>query len=71
MGLTMKNFNILGVHWKIWFLGGGLTKNQYRGDELPKKGAWTVCRFKGGLGKKDGGGVFEGGLIPQCILWCI
>ena len=24
----------------------------------------------GGLGKKEGGGVFEeGGLIPQCILW--
>ena len=30
-------------------------KNQYRG-------AWTVCSFKGGLGKKEeggGGGVFE------------
>ena len=28
--------------------------------ELPKKrGTWTVCRFKGGLGKKErGGGVF-------------
>ena len=23
MGLRMKNFNILGVHWKIRFLGGG------------------------------------------------
>ena len=23
-------------------------------------GAWTVCRFKGGLGKKAGSGVFEG-----------
>ena len=40
---------------------------------LPKKGgAWTTCRFKGeewggvggwgggGLGKKEGGGIFEG-----------
>ena len=28
---------------------------------MPKKGgAWTVCRFNGGLGKKDGWGVFEG-----------
>ena len=36
MGLTMKNFNILGVHWKIRFLRGG--------------------------GKKEGGGVFEGGI---------
>ena len=25
----MKNFNIMGVHWKIWFLGGG--------GELPVK----------------------------------
>ena len=30
---------------------------------LPKGGGtWTVCQFKGGLGKK------EGGLIPQCTL---
>ena len=37
---------------------------------MPKKGAWTVCRFKGrrGLGKKEGGDAFEGGLIPQCTL---
>ena len=33
--------------------------------------AWTVCTFKWekGLGKKEGGDVFEsggGGLIPQC-----
>ena len=27
----MKNFNILAIHWKIQFLGGGFTKNQYRG----------------------------------------
>ena len=46
-------------------------KNQYRGWDCLKRGggAWTVCRFiKGGLGKKEGGGVFEGELIPQCIL---
>ena len=35
----MKDFNISGFHWKIQFLGGGgFTKNQYRGDGLPKKG---------------------------------
>ena len=40
----------------------------YRG-ELPKKGAWAVCRFKGWIGKKEGG-VFEGErLIPQCTLY--
>ena len=28
---------------------------------LPKRGAWTVCRFKGGLARKRGSGAFEGG----------
>ena len=33
----MKNFNILGVHWKIQLLGGGIHKKQIEGG-LPKKG---------------------------------
>ena len=37
-----------------------MPKNQYRGGDCLKRGAWTVCRFKGGFGKKEGGGVFEG-----------
>ena len=32
----------------------GLTKNQYRGGDCLKRGAWTVCQFKGRLGKKEG-----------------
>ena len=28
---------------------------------------WKI-QFLGGLGKKEKGGVFEGGLIPQCTL---
>ena len=31
MGLRMKDFNIFGVYWKMWFSeggGGGFTKNQ-------------------------------------------
>ena len=63
----MKNFNIFGFHGKIGFL-------KTKGDCLKRRGAgaWVVCRFKGGgvLGKKERGGVFEGGLIPQCTL-CI
>ena len=51
MGLRMKNYNIMGVHWKIWFLVG-FTKNQYIAGNLLERGAWTVCRFKGGLEKK-------------------
>ena len=41
--------------------GGGVHEKPIkRGDCLKKWGAWTVCKFKGGLGKKEGGG-FEGG----------
>ena len=38
IGLRTRNFNILWVHWKILFLEGGVTRNQYRGG-LPKGGA--------------------------------
>ena len=41
----MKNVNIMGVYQ---FLGGRAQKNNIYG-ELPKKGAWTICR---GLCKK-------------------
>ena len=58
----MKNFNILGVHRKIQVLRGEFTKNQYIGRDCLKRGvAWTVSGFKGRLGKKEGGGVYEGG----------
>ena len=58
MVLSMKNFSILGVHWKIWLLGEVHEKLIYRGDCI-EMGPWTVCWFNGGLGKKEGGGVFE------------
>ena len=70
MGLRMKNYIIFGVHWKIWLLEGGSRKTDIEGG-LPKRGTWTVCRFKGGGGawqERGRGGVFEGGLIPQCTL---
>ena len=37
MGLKMKNFNIMGVHWKIRILGGCMI-NQYVVGDLFKKG---------------------------------
>ena len=60
----MKYFSIMGVHWKIQFLGGRgvLEKAIYRG-ELPKK-AWAACRFKGGLAKKMGVVFLRGGETP-------
>ena len=59
----MKNLNILKVRWKIQLLGGGGGSRKTNIEEggLPKGG--------GGLGKKEGGGVFEGVLVPQCTLW--
>ena len=46
MGLRMKNFNILGVHWKIQFLGGRGYEKPIQMGGLPERVVWTVCRFK-------------------------
>ena len=44
MGLTMKNFNILGVHRKIQLLGerGSSRKTSVEEGGLPKKGGWGL-----------------------------
>ena len=72
MGLRMKNFNIMGVHWKIQFLsgGGGVTKNQYiYREDLPEKGGLgQFADLRGGLAEKEGVVFLRGGLIPQCTL---
>ena len=47
--------------------GEGVTKNQYRAGGLPKKEGLGQFANLRGVGKK-GGGVFEGGLMPQCTL---
>ena len=62
MGLRMKNFNIFGVHQTVWLSGGGSQKT--RGG-LPKKGAWTVCRFRGHLAKEKGVVFLRGAHIPM------
>ena len=65
MGLRMKNSNILGVQWKIWFLGGDLQKTNIEGGLSKKGGAWSVCRFKGGTWQERGSGILEGGWYPN------
>ena len=47
-----------------------LTKNQYIRWNCLKRGAWAVCRFKWGLGKKEEV-VFLRGVISQCTLWYV
>ena len=48
MGLRMKNFNIMGIHWKTRFLGG-VHEKPIQG-ELPKigRGASTVWQKREG-----------------------
>ena len=61
-GLKMKNFNIMGVHWKIRFLDGGFMKPIYMGGLTKKVGLDSLQ-----LVKKRG--CLEGELILQCTLW--
>ena len=82
MGLRMKNFNIIGFHWKIQFLGGGGeggggggggSQKTNIGGDFVKGSGWhgQFIDLRGDLAKKRGvvflsGG---GGLIPQYTLW--
>ena len=65
----MKNFNILGVHWKIWLLGGSSQKTNIKGRLPEKEGLGQPTDLRGAWLER-GGGVFEGvgGLIPWCTL---
>ena len=60
MGLIIKNFDIMGVDLKIR-IHPPCMKKQFFGLNRLKRGAWIVCRFKRGLGKKKKrrGDVFE------------
>ena len=70
-GLRIKNFNIMGVHWKINFLGRVHRKtNVQRGDCPKKEGLGQFSDLRGAFGKKQGLVCWRGrGLIPQCRLW--
>ena len=63
MWLRMKNLTFLGFTEKSDFGGGGgHDKNPiYRLDSL-KGGLGRFSKLRGVLNKKEGGGVFEGGL---------
>ena len=65
MVLRTKNFNILGVHWKIRLLGG-ILKNQYIGGDRPRKGGWLVqfVDLRGGLARKRAWCFWGGGDTP-------
>ena len=50
MGLSMKNFHILGVNWNIEFLEGTHEKKQYRGGLPKKEGLGHFVDLRGGGG---------------------
>ena len=57
-----EKFEYYGGSLKYLIFRGEFTKNQYiGGNYIKREGAWTVWRFRGGGGKKEEGGVFEGG----------
>ena len=59
MGVDRKSRCLEGV--------GGFTKYQSIGGVAQKKGAWTVCRFKGGVAEKRSDGIFVGGGVDTPI----
>ena len=60
----MKNFNFGGIHSKIWLLRGCSQKTNIEAG-LPRKTGFDSLSIWGrGLGKKEDGGVFDGGLTP-------
>ena len=70
MGLRMKKFNILGIHWKIRLSRGReFTKNWYRLWDCLKEGGGGLGQFANlrvgsGVDKKEGD-VFEGVDTPM------
>ena len=55
MGVKIKFFNIMGVHWKIWFLAGrGYENSIYRGNCL-KNELGQLADLRGGGGGGGGG----------------
>ena len=64
MGLRMKNFDTLGVHWKIRLLGGISRKTGIEGGLPKKEGLGEFADLGGGGLARQRGVVFEEGLIP-------
>ena len=70
MVLSMKIYYFRGSLKDLTFRGkGGFAKNQYRQWDCLKRGRLgQFADLSGAWQERGGGGVFEGGLIPQCTL---
>ena len=56
----MENSNMGGSLENSIFRKGRIAKKTIYRGKLPKKVAWTVCRWGGGGQQRRRGGVFEG-----------
>ena len=59
----MKNYNIVEVHWKARFSGGG------GGENCLKSGGLDNLQIEEGEGLAKKGGFFEGVDTPMHTLW--
>ena len=75
MVLRMKNFNILGFFWKLWFLyggGGGSSKtktNIERRDGRKRGELGLFADLSGDLARKQWVVFLREEVRPQCTLW--
>ena len=71
MGWKMENFNIFGIHRKIWVLEWGVMESQYIGEDCLKGGPGQLDLRGGGLGKKKGGWYPEAhyALVISFLFW--
>ena len=63
-----KKINMIGVHWKMQYLGGIRSRKKQDIAVLPKRGEHRHFVGLRGSWRKRWGSVFEGGLILQCTL---
>ena len=71
MMLRMKNFNILGIHWKIRLLRGCSQKTNIEGwDSLKIEGGGfgQIVDLTGALARKSGVAILTGEVDTQCTL---
>ena len=63
-----KKINMIGVHWKMQYLGGMGSRKKQDIAVLPQRGEYRQFAGLRGSWWKRGGSVFEGGLILKYIL---
>ena len=63
-----KTINMIGVHWKMQYLGWMWSRKKQDIAVLPKRGEYRQFAGLRGSWRKRGGSVSEWGLILQCTL---